>query len=111
MIGKKVLESRSVPLSEVTELLKERKKESKELTYEQDLTLKYVKKFGKLTPSKTTKILKELAEIQGLSEDFRVKISDILPKEIETLRLLVPRNQTVPEETLKQILDIVKKYL
>lgn len=114
MIGKKVLASRSVTLSEVNELLKERKKEKgekEELNYEQDLTLKYSKKFGKLSLQKAQKLFAELSEIQGLSEDFRVKLVDILPKEIETLRVLVPKNQTVPEETLTQILEIIKKYL
>ena len=53
MIGEEILESKSITLAEIAELLKERKKE-KELSYEQEHALKYAKAFSKISVQKTS---------------------------------------------------------
>ncbi len=45
MIGEKIIEKKPVNLTEVKQLLAGKKKE-KDLSYEQDLTMKYAKKFS-----------------------------------------------------------------
>lgn len=108
MIGEKILEQRPASLKEVEELLAERKKE-KELTYEQDLTLKYAKKFSKLTTAKYKKIVKDLSSVEGLTDDLIVKIIDIVPADKNILDLLFEKH-SVSDETKKQILEITSKY-
>ena len=48
MIGKKLINSEPISLAEAKELIDARKKEG-ELSYEQNLTLEYTKKFAKLS--------------------------------------------------------------
>jgi len=109
MIGEKVLEKRPVPLVEVKNLLSERKKE-KDLSYEQDITFKYAKKFSKLSLAQAEKLKAELASIQGLNAETVVKIIDLLPEKKEILQLLIPKDVVVDEAGLKAILDLCKKY-
>ncbi|MFH1239719.1 MAG: hypothetical protein V1672_00715 [Candidatus Diapherotrites archaeon] len=104
MIGEKILEQRPASLKEVDDLLVERKKE-KELTYEQDLTLKYAKKFSKLTDAKYKKIVKDLSSVEGLTDDLIVKIIDIVPADKNILDLLLEKH-TISDEAKKQILEI-----
>lgn len=108
MIGKKMISSRPVSLEEAKEILKERT-EGKTPTYEQSLTLEYVKKFAKLSKTKEEKLLQELKALEEVSEELAVKIVDILPKDIDSLRLIVPKSAKLKDETIKQILDLVKK--
>lgn len=112
MIGKKVLGVKPVSVFEVKEILKERLDENEkgeEPTYEQNMAYDYAKRFVKLTPAKGKKLLEELLGL-GFSEYLAFKIADILPEDMDELNLLVPRNEKVPEETLKQALELVAKY-
>jgi len=110
MIGKKVIESKPVDLTQVDEILKERKKDVEELSYEQSLALKHAKKFVKITPAKARKLFEELSEVQGLTDESKVKLIDVMPKDMETLKLLVPKNAQLSDEKLTEILGIVKKF-
>ncbi|MEK7539725.1 MAG: RNA polymerase Rpb4 family protein [Patescibacteria group bacterium] len=112
MIGKKLLGVKPVSVFEVKEILKERLDENEkgeEPTYEQNMASDYAKRFAKLTPAKGKKLLEELLAI-GLSEYLAYKITDILPEDMDELNLLPARNEKVPEETLKQALELVAKY-
>jgi len=109
MIGEKLIEQKPVSLTEVKELLSERKKE-KDLSYEQDLTLKYAKKFSKTSLAQAQKLESELREIEGLDQETAVKISDILPEKKEKLQLLIPKEAVLNEAELQKILDLCKKY-
>jgi DNA-directed RNA polymerase subunit F len=109
MIGEKILEKKPVSLVEVKQLLSERKK-AKDLSYEQDITFKYAKKFSKLSLAQAEKLKSELASIQGLNAETAVKIVDILPEKKEILQLLIPKDVVVDEAGLKAILDLCKKY-
>lgn len=109
MIGNKVIESKPISLVEVHEMLKARKKE-KELTYEQDRTLKCAKVFTKLNAEKSGKLLKELKKIEGMDAALAVKIVDVLPTEKEVMGLLVSKDAKVDEGVLTQALELVGKY-
>ena len=107
MIGKKLLASKPVTLSEVKEYLKERSEQG-ELTYEQNLTNEYVKKYAKLAKTKAAKLLEELKAIDGMSEELAVKMVDLMPQGIDVLRLLVGKGAKIKEEDLQSILKAVK---
>ena len=109
MIGNKLLSQRPVDLNEVKEVLAERKKE-KDLSYEQDLTATYAKRFSKLTPSQSEKMRKDLAEAGGLGPEITAKIIDILPERKETVEMLFPKDQPADAASVQKILDIAKKY-
>jgi len=107
MIGKKLLASKPVTLSEVKEYLKERSDQG-ELTYEQNLTNEYVKKYAKLAKTKAAKLLEELNAIDGMNEELAVKIVDLMPQSIDVLRLLIGKGAKIKEEDLQSILKAVK---
>lgn len=113
MIGKKLNFSKPVALFEVKDMVKERLDQNDkgvEPTYEQNMVNEYSKKFVKLTPAKSRKLLEELKKIDGLNENFAIKIADIVPEDIDELNLLVPRGEKFEEPKLKEVLDIVSKY-
>lgn len=95
---------------EAKEILKERVKEKEEASYEQDMSLKYIEKFSKLSPSKAQKLVEDLKEIEGVDETFAVKIADVMPETMEVLQLLLTKNSKIKESDLEKIFDLVKKY-
>lgn len=109
MIGKEIIEKRPVSLAYVQELLKERKKE-KELSYEQENSLKYSKNFSKISLKKTNDLIKELMKIEGITPEIAVKIADILPTEKEIIELILPKEMKAKAEVLAKALEIVEKY-
>ena len=109
MIGQGIIEERPVSLSEIKEILSAKKKE-KELNYEQDIALKYAKKFSKVTPKDSVKLKADLTAIESLTPELVVKIMDLLPVKKEILDLLVQKGSSVPDEDLAKILEITQKY-
>ena len=109
MIGEKLLDQRFVALAEMKEMLEERKKD-KELNYEQDIALKYAKKFAKVTLKESEKIAEELSKIPSLNQELVVKIIDLLPAKREILELVIQKGAQVQEEDLAKILEIAKKH-
>jgi len=109
MIGEKIIERKPVALAEVKELLKERKGE-KDLSYEQDLTLKYAKKFSKTNISQSGKLNSELVKIDGLDSETIVKIVDLLPVTKERLQLLIPKEIVLDQASMDKILELCKKF-
>ncbi len=107
----KVVEMKPVSLYEVRETLKARKA-IKEFNYEQDLTNKYVERFGKLTEKQTNDLLDSLKGIEFLKENelLRYEIINVLPTRIEQLQLIIPKTITPTEEELKQVLELTEKF-
>lgn len=109
MIGKAVLNKRIVSIQEVLEILENRKKES-ELGYEQELAYEHAKKFSRITKQKSEKLLKELEEIKKLSEEARIKIVEILPKNEDTLRQIIANEPyTLDESEIKRIMELINE--
>jgi len=109
MIGEELLSRKPVTLSKVKNILKKRKEES-ELTYEQEETLKYASAFCKVTKKQRDKIMEELLKLETINEELAVKIIDLLPQEIEIMKILPEKKSEVKEEDLVAALEIVKKY-
>lgn len=109
MIGKRINSSEDIPLYKVKEILKEKSKEG-ELSYEQNLTYEYVKKFARLSSAKSEKLMAELKKIEGMDEKTAIKIVDILPEDEERLKVLIPKDSSLDEAKLKEILELVAKH-
>jgi len=107
MIGKKLLATKPIPLVDVKDYLKERSEQG-ELTYEQNLTSDYVKKYAKIAKTKAAKLLEELRQIEGMNDELAVKIIDILPQNMDVLRLIVQKGSKIKDDDLQNILKAVK---
>ena len=104
-------EVKSVPLSEVKNILKKASKERKELLYEQRIALEHAQKFAKLPVKKTNDLIKELMSLKYLDEVNAVKIADLLPTTEDDVKTIFAKQRiTLGENEIKQILEIVGKY-
>ena len=110
MIGKENLGQKPVSLIQVKEMLKGRNAET-ELSYEQKTAFDYSKKFAKLTKAKHDKLLAELNAIEGIEEEFAVKLVDIMPEDFEIVKVLAHKSSKASEDALKNAFELVKKYL
>lgn len=98
-----------VPLARVKDILD--KVEDK--TYEQKVTYDYAKKFAKLDTKKAEALIKKLSELKmrKLKDKQIVKIVDLLPKDMEDLKVILAKSQMpLKEDELQKILEIVKKH-
>ncbi|MCX6802819.1 MAG: DNA-directed RNA polymerase subunit F [Candidatus Diapherotrites archaeon] len=111
MIGEEFVSRKPVTLVEVKAILKERKREDKEPTYEQDQANKYVGNFAKLTDKQREKVFEELKALESLDEKSIVKIMDVMPSEIEIMKISVEKKEGLKEEDLVKALEIIKKYV
>ncbi len=110
MIGKKLLNTDPVSLAEAKELIESRKKEG-ELSYEQNLTLEYTKKFTKLSADDARALMNELAQMPNLTRRHAVELVDIFPKNLDELRLIFSKEHfTFTDEQLQGVLAVLDKY-
>ncbi len=108
MIGKGPESERIVAVGEVKEILEKRKKD-KELTYEQQLAMEHVEKIGALDEKKAEKLKRALVEM-GLSEKSAVKMVDILPKNIMTLKqILATEKKPFSDDEANKMLTLIKE--
>ena len=100
-----------IPFSEVKNMLSKREEE-KELGYEQKITLAYLKSVYKPAPTKVAKAMEELKQIEMLSEKQIANIVNLLPQDLDDIRLLFSNERaSLSDEDKKKILDIVKELL
>lgn len=108
-----ILKEEPITLGEVKDKLNSIKKKSKELSVLATKTKEYAEHFVKLDK-------KKIKELKGKLEDLKiprlklrhyVKLIDILPDEIDSLRaVFVGETVTVKQEDLNRILEVIKKY-
>jgi|SRR3989344_2519207 len=99
-----------VPLTmaEVKDKLKELKSKEKELPVRLNKTMDYLNQFVKKDSKKAEEIKKRLEslDISRLRDRHIVKIIDVMPKDIESLKAIFSgENVTLKQEDLKKILD------
>ncbi|HIJ97579.1 TPA: DNA-directed RNA polymerase subunit F [archaeon] len=110
MIGKKLTNSEPISLAEAKELIEVRKKEG-ELSYEQNLTLEYTKKFSKLSADDARALVNELLQIEKLTRVQAIELIDLFPKNLDELRLIFTKEHFVmSDEDLQKILGVLDKY-
>ncbi|MBS3163700.1 hypothetical protein J4427_03370 [Candidatus Woesearchaeota archaeon] len=106
MVSIKVLEEKPLTLSEV----KTRLEDNKEPIPKGIKTLTYLKSIP-LTKEKKAQELKEKINGLGLSrlkERYIVKLIDIMPMDIDSLRAILSQDITLKQEDLQKILEILK---
>ncbi|MDP7282119.1 MAG: RNA polymerase Rpb4 family protein [Candidatus Undinarchaeales archaeon] len=110
MIGKRALSQEPVSLANVKDIITERKKQG-ELSYEQNLTLEYCKKFIKLSTKDTAKLIEELVQLEKLNQSHAISLADVMPSNPEEVKLVFAKEHFVlGDEELSQILEILNKY-
>lgn len=109
MIGEEFVGRKPITLVGVKNILKKRKKE-KELTYEQEQTYKYASIFAKLTNKQCEKLYSELIALESINEKLATKIIDLLPAEMEIMKLIPEKKEEVKDEDLAKALELVRKY-
>jgi len=106
----KIKEERFVTWSEAKKLLEAKEKEQ-ELGYEQKNATEFLRKFSKLSEKRTSELVEELKKIEKLKDKHIVSIVNMLPENMDDLRLLFAHEIISPsEEDRKKILSIVKKF-
>ena len=116
MIGKKILESKPIPAAEVKEILEEFDLKH-DLTTEQNFTLEHVRSLNKISLEDTKKLIGELEEFfqdkeeEELAYKHAVRIADLLPKDLDDLRLIFTKERiSLTSDEMKEILEILDKY-
>ncbi len=98
-------------LAEVKELLLA-ENEKRELNSIQKAALSHSEEFVKLSAEDTKKLVEELMALDFVNERHAVKMADILPTHPDQVRAIYAKDKIVlPPEEIKQILDIIAKYI
>ncbi|MFH0987113.1 MAG: hypothetical protein V1911_03660 [Candidatus Micrarchaeota archaeon] len=106
MIGKQLISEKPITLSEVKEIIQDRKKDG-ELTYEQNAAYEYVKEFGKGGKAKCDAAVKSIMEL-GVGIALAVNIVNARPTVLEQIMLILEKSRTtIDEAAAKKIIDIV----
>lgn len=106
-----VLKEEAVTFPEAKKIL-ESKAEGKELGYEQNNALEYLKKFSKLSGKKAEELVEELGKVEKLKDRHKVAIANFLPEDVDDLRILFAHEiVNLSEDEKKAILSAVKKFL
>ena len=106
MIGKKAEDKGVATLYDVYEVLKERKKSSKPLTYEQQLAFDYVEKFRPQKKSQMEKLQKELEEL-GLSKYAVAKLIEVMPKNAPMTKAILMKENGINDEKVSKVVAIL----
>jgi len=105
-----VLKEDLVSFAEAKKIL-EAKTKDKELGYEQNNALEYLKKFSRLSGKKASELIEELGKIGKLKDKHKIIIANFLPQNLDELRVLFAHEIiSLTEDDKKTILAIVKKF-
>lgn len=108
----KIINEKPVTMAELKNKLKEIEKRKKELSFRANKTKEYINSFDIQKTKETQALAKKIEElnIPRLKERHIVKIIDIMPKDLDSLKtVLSGETITVKEDDLKKILEVVKK--
>lgn len=104
-------EGRIVTLAEVRAMLI-KDEEQRELTYDKRVALDHARTFAPLSPDMSRKLVDNLTKIERVTPSHAVKISEILPRDVDELRPVFAKERfTLEEDEIKAILSEVEKYL
>ena len=104
-------EEKLASLSEVKNLLEKDEKEGN-ITYEKRLALEHAKQFAVLNITKSKQLINALLKMERVSEALAFKIAELLPQHPDEVRPIFAKERfTLEEDEIKQIIEIVKKYL
>ena len=97
-------------LAEVKDLLLKDEKE-RELSYDKRVALEHAKTFAALTAAKNRELIKKLIKQDRVTAVHAVKISELLPKDVDELRPIFAKERfTLEQAEIDAILEAVSKY-
>ncbi len=111
MTNLQVINEVPLTMAELKEKLEDIKKRDKELTEKAIKTYNYLTRFSELKEKEALKLKEEIIKlnISRLKEKHIIKIIDVMPKDVESLKLtFATDNITIKQEDLQKILDIIK---
>ena len=111
MANVEVINENPITMAELKDRLEEIKKKEKELKPRTLKTYEYLSKFVNIKVKEATNIKEEILKLQipRLKERHINKIIDIIPKDMETLKLIfVGENVTLKQDDLDKILNALK---
>lgn len=83
----------------------------KELGYEQNNALEYLKKFSKISERRSKELIEALGKVSKLKDRHKAMIIDFMPADMDDLRILFAHEIiTLSEDDKKEILKVVKKF-
>ncbi len=106
-----VVGSRFLTLQEVRKILEDKKKaeEDEELSYEQKVTLEYVKEFGKGRVDSALKLVEKLKEM-GVDEETAVSLVNVRPTSPELVKLFFEKSRfELTDDKVKEIVSLFKE--
>ena len=112
MANLKILNETPLSTIELKEKIEAIKKRNKELGTKTTKTIEYLKIFASLKKKETEEIKKKILglNIPRLKDRHIIKILDIMPKDIESLKLLFTgENITIKQEDVNKILEVITK--
>ena len=105
-----ILQETPLTMRELQEKLNEVKKRDKDLSFRSKKTSEYLAVFTEKKPKEDLKKALIDLGIPRLKDRHIVKIADVNPKDIESLKtLIVGENLTLKQEDLKRILECLTK--
>ena len=110
MIGKEILENEAISGSEVKEALEECGVNN-ELKYTQNITLNHLARFRRYSAEDCNKIIQELEDEFNLRRKVAVHIVDLIPRDIDDLRLIFAKEATqLDKKEMERVLEILEQY-
>ncbi len=111
MTNIEVLNEAPLTMAELKEKLEDIKKRDKEISERAQKTLDYLNKFSKLKDKEALKLKEDILKlnIPRLKEKQVIKIIDVMPNDIESLKLIFSAdNVTIKQEDLQKMLELLK---
>ena len=108
-----VLEERPISLAELKATLERIEKRDPQLGFRSTKTKEYLKKFSKLEEKKSNELIQKIKalDIPRIKDRQIIKIIDLLPTELDEIRMIFSNETTsISPENMQQILDVVKEY-
>jgi len=109
-----IISEKPITMAEVKGQIAKIKKRDKELNFRSSRTEEYLNVFVKLENKKAEELKKKLAKlgVPRLGDEHIVKITDILPKTVDELKILIQGYPlTITKENMKKIVDAVKEFV
>jgi len=104
MIGEEVTEKRKISFAEALNLLEKRKKVGA-LSYSQQTSYDYCKKFVALPYDETNELLEKLLKL-SVPRDVAINIVDVFPKNKLTLKVIMAKS----ESDVDKVMEILDEY-
>jgi len=113
MVDIDIVNEKPITLCEVRDIIDVLKKDKKELNFRETKSIDYINSFVDLKTKDAEKLRKELEElgIGRLKERHIIKLIDIMPADLESLKLILTGEEvTLKLEDLTKIIEVIKKY-